>query len=127
MRKKRVLLVDDASEIRQALQQTLKNDFEVTSIATVPEALEVIASDVDLDILVTDFDLKSADRRDGLDIAQAMRAKHPGVPILMITGNDPGHPRIQELVAMPNTRILQKPFTKDLLRQALEPASGPWA
>jgi CheY-like chemotaxis protein len=125
MPKKKLFLVDDNLELREAIKRAIDKIFDVVSAGTAHEAIRYIQSEALIDVLVTDFDLGSDGKADGLEVAQAMRAKSPRVPIILVTGTHPDNPRIKELLSMPHTSIVGKPFTKAVLLEVLESASDP--
>lgn len=112
-----ILIVEDESMLREALWNHFKTHFEVITAATGEAAIEKVTSEVTIDLLITDFDLRG--KLDGLDVARAVRAKYPKVPILLLTGSDPELPRVKELLSLSKTVLFGKPFQKALLDQAV--------
>lgn len=112
-----MLLVEDDELLRSTLAHHLDADFEIISIGTGEEAIKVIGDLPKIDLLLTDFDLRG--NFDGLDVARAMRVRDPQAPILLVTGSGANLPRVKELLAMPSTAIVEKPFQIDRLDQAV--------
>ena len=80
----RVLFVDDEESIRITLPPMLESyGFMVTSVGTVPEALQRIAQER-FDGLIADLNVGSPG--DGFTIVSAMRRTHPDVVTFILTG-----------------------------------------
>lgn len=78
-----ILVVDDEANIREMLQQLLSiTDYRVTPVATVDEALRVVAADRP-QLVITDLQLEDSD---GFELAERVKAIAPEVPILLLTG-----------------------------------------
>jgi two-component system alkaline phosphatase synthesis response regulator PhoP len=79
---KKILIIEDARNIRMALEDDLKFEgYQVESAATGPEGLEK-ALDLDLDIIILDLMLPELD---GLEICKELRKRNIGTPIIMLT------------------------------------------
>jgi DNA-binding NtrC family response regulator len=80
----RVLFVDDEENIRLTLGLFLKSKgFEVTTAATVPEALRLIVQQ-SFDILIADLNVGHPG--DGFTVVSAMRRTHPQAVTFILTG-----------------------------------------
>jgi DNA-binding response OmpR family regulator len=80
----RVLFVDDEQNIRIMLGLVLQqNGFDVTSVASVPEALKLI-SQQDFDVLIADLNVGSPG--DGFTVVSAMRRTQPRAVTFILTG-----------------------------------------
>jgi len=71
-----------------------------------------------IELLVTDFDFKDA--LSGLNIARAFRARFLQLPIVLVTGNLPDDPTVQEFLSIPLTALICKPFVFADLLQTIE-------
>lgn len=92
MRKSRILIVDDDSEMRAVLQDGLESrGFEVVPAATVNEALRLISTE-SFDVLLSD--LRLPDAGDGFTLVSAIRHTQPHALTLLLTG----HPALQDAV-----------------------------
>ena len=118
----RALLVDDEPQVREALAEALRDlGWQVQQAASGGEALEKLRAGPAPDILVADIGLPGG--MNGRQLAEAARALHPSLPILLITGYagtalGPGRPLPQ------GAQLLHKPFTLGVLAgrvQALVP------
>ncbi len=79
----RILLVDDDELIRTMMEEVLQQqDFNVTTAASVPEALKLISSNV-YDVLLSD--LHMPDAGDGLTVVSAMRHANPKAVTLILS------------------------------------------
>ena len=111
-----LLLVDDSDPLRQALEQWLSHTFHVKAFSNGAAAIKYLKEGTPVDILLTDFDLRSVDTIDGLNVAEAVRTVYPECPVILMTGSSrEKFPRIDLLLAMPDTLLVDKPFEiKDL-------------
>ena len=81
---RRLLCVDDEEVIRVTLSAILSHHgFEVTTAATVGEALQLITSE-QFDVLLSDLNIGNAG--DGLTLVSAMRRTQPHAVTLILTG-----------------------------------------
>jgi len=79
---KRILIIEDASAIRMALEDDFKFEgYKVDSAATGPEGLEK-ALNLDLDIIILDLMLPGLN---GLEICKELRRRDIGTPIIILT------------------------------------------
>jgi len=79
---KRILIIEDARNIRMALEDDFKFEgYKVETASTGPEGLEK-ALDLELDIIILDLMLPELD---GLEICKELRRRNIGTPIIMLT------------------------------------------
>ena len=79
---KRILIIEDARNIRMALEDDFKLEgYKVETASTGPEGLEK-ALNLDLDIILLDLMLPGLD---GLEICKELRRRDIGTPIIMLT------------------------------------------
>jgi CheY-like chemotaxis protein len=109
----RVLLSDDDDAVRDMLRATLERDgLDVVAVASVPEALQRIATE-SFDLLLSDLHMPQAG--DGFTVVSAMRHIHPRAPTLILSG----YPAIDEALAAIRIQvdeILVKPIDVASLR-----------
>jgi DNA-binding NarL/FixJ family response regulator len=81
----RLLLADDHDLVRETLAAFLVAEgfCEVTSVATLDQALEAIAAGQPFDLVLLDYQMPGMNGLDGLARA---RAAAPGVPVAILTG-----------------------------------------
>jgi len=82
----------------------------VLEAANGPAALRLLRSGVRIDVLVTDVGLPGG--LNGRQVADAVRERRPGVPVLFITGYA-GSALESELA--PGMEVISKPFALDAL------------
>jgi len=93
-----VLIVDDQEIMLQFCERLLGDEFCFLRVADAFEARQVLAQRDDISGMLLDRDFSHADptrligpvsdvRREGLHILQWLRADHPRLPVLMVTGH----------------------------------------
>jgi len=82
---KRILIVDDALELGRLLQTVFLTIDPALAIVVVPSAEEALLESTrkPLDLLVSDIRLPGMS---GFDLVKKIRARHPGIKVLFITG-----------------------------------------
>ncbi len=109
--KGKILLVEDQTEVRSQIVDTLNEvGCEIIEAGDGTAGLKVIESEEQLNLLITDVGLPGVS---GLQLAEAARAARPNLPILLITGYV--GKSIGTLQLGPNLEVLRKPFTLDEL------------
>jgi PAS domain S-box-containing protein len=106
------LLVEDNPEVAEASAALLEQlGYEVHAAGDAQAALEA-AEARKFDLVVSDIVMAGA--MDGLDLARAIRERHPDVPVILVTGySDPAS------LADPEFAVLRKPYQlADLSRAA---------
>jgi CheY-like chemotaxis protein len=79
-----VLLVDDEVMVRETLTVSLEDaGYIVSCAAEGAEALEILASEVQVDVLVTDLSMPGMD---GLALIEKARKHRPGLSAVLLTG-----------------------------------------
>jgi len=114
----RILIIDDELTVREALADSLAEDgHAVFQAASGPEGLAQLADGVTVDVVVTDLGMPEMT---GWDVARAVRTRHPGLPVGLITGwavaleiSDEERRGVDFLIA--------KPYTMEALRAAFAP------
>jgi len=82
------LVVDDDPILRCALSAELSEaGLAVREAANADEAETVLATGAPVDIVVTDIEMPGA--HDGLALAKFVRAFHPRVPVIVVSGIPP--------------------------------------
>jgi signal transduction histidine kinase len=103
---KRILVVDDDSDIRQLLVDRLQGEgFQIEAATNGHEALEALKVHT-FDGVILDIGLPDMD---GLEILQDFRKTHPDVPVIMITATE-AEERAQTAMKHGATAYLLKPF-----------------
>ena len=105
MNEKRLLLVEDDSELRFLIAEALFDaGFEVVEAEDGDQAVELLENLEQLDVLVTDIQMPG--RLDGNDVATRARGRHPGLPVVYVSG----HPASLTNGIGPCDAFLCKPF-----------------
>jgi PAS domain S-box-containing protein len=117
---KTVLLVEDDPDVRIVTAAQLKQlGYRVHAVANGNEAIDMIESPAEIDIMLTDIVLPG-----GIDgvalVKEAMRAR-PGIGVLCMSGYDPAHTH-RKWLKVQNIEFLEKPFSSDRLAQAFQVA-----
>lgn len=120
-RSPKVLLVDDNDLMRTLLRGILRSEScevigEAKNGLIALDLVEKLAPDVVfLDVMMPEMD--------GLEVLQNVKAKHPGVRVIMITGN-PSVENVQESIQGGASGFIVKPFNTakvlDTLHKTLE-------
>jgi CheY-like chemotaxis protein len=114
---RRILVVEDDSDVIGAAAETLSDaGFEVLTAATGNEALAVLKSESDIDVLFTDVMMPGG--IDGVRLAEAGLKARPGLKVLLTSGYSEALLRDQaDLGGLP---ILPKPYHRDELLRRLQ-------
>jgi PAS domain S-box-containing protein len=114
-RKLRILLVDDDALVSMNSAYMLMDlGHSVLEASSAARALELMESDAQIDVMVTDYAMPTMN---GLDLATRIRRIKPKLPIVMATG----YAELPPSVVISFQR-LAKPFTQKELAEALEAA-----
>jgi PAS domain S-box-containing protein len=99
----RVLLADDDEQVREVIAEALGDSgCAVTAVSSGPAVLEALRASA-FEVVVIDFAMPGMN---GADTAALVRAEHPGLPILFITGRFD----LPALRGISGAAVLQKPF-----------------
>ncbi|MFC7396107.1 LuxR C-terminal-related transcriptional regulator [Chelatococcus sp. GCM10030263] len=83
-----IVIADDHPLYRGALQQTITTlmpGAKVIDVGTFDEAVAVLAEAGEVDLVLLDLTIPGAQRLSGLIY---LRAQHPGIPVVIVSGND---------------------------------------
>jgi len=118
-----VLLVDDREEVRAVVERGLASGgYLVRACASVAEAEAALSEEnARFDVLLSDVVLPDGN---GLDLAAAMRARNPGVGVLLMSGHADGK-LDRSAIREKGCSFIGKPFEiRDLLQVLHEATSG---
>lgn len=115
-----VFVLDDDVAVCRILNRMLSlEEYEVRTSQSVEEAVTVI-EEKPFDAYVLDYRLRDGT---GLDVAEQLRSKGSGAPIILMSGYD-----MSEITPQAETLrvfdIIQKPFSRDELCNALKKSIG---
>ncbi|MEJ5989132.1 response regulator [Ramlibacter sp. PS3R-8] len=113
-----VAIVDDEESVRQALGRLVRSaGFQVRTFGSGSEFLGSLA---DCSPCCVVLDLRMP-HMTGVDVQRALLASRPGVPVVIITGDDTPEIRRQTL-AYGATAYLRKPVDETMLLDAIQRA-----
>jgi DNA-binding response OmpR family regulator len=104
----RVLILDDAAEMRETLQELLRQGGHVTAAMSGEAFRAEMAQDCDL--LVTDLYMPG---REGLEIIAELHRIAPCLKILAISGGTAKDLMLKTAHRLGASKVLAKPFTPD--------------
>ncbi|MEA1674476.1 ATP-binding protein [Nitrospirillum sp. BR 11163] len=111
---RQILLVEDNPAVSRVMQDMVEAlGFHVLAATTADAAQSLLADRPDISLMVSDIVLPGG--RDGLELAQAVRHLHPGLPVLLVSGYGD---RVAEAESL-GFVIVPKPLDSTHLRQAL--------
>ncbi len=115
--KQRLLIVDDDPTIVQCIIYLLGDEYAITAVSSGREAVGIVKSTEDIDLIVLDYRL---DDVSGIDALREIRRMNDAVPVIFVTGFG-----TEEVVvkAFKNGAddYLKKPFGYIELRDKIEP------
>jgi CheY-like chemotaxis protein len=113
----KLLLVDDDEAVRYMLATVLeKHGYEVTTAASVPEALKLISSG-SYDVLLSDLHMPG--KGDGLTVVSAMRHANPKAITILLSAF-PEMDAAAQAILLHTDQILIKPINIPALIEAIE-------
>lgn len=103
--KKNVLLVEDDPALRMVMREVLKDEFDVEEADNGADGIAKGLSEGN-DLIILDYKLP---KKDGLQVIEAVKAAHPNIPVIVLTGylNPQSEAQFNELGA---SKIFPKPF-----------------
>ncbi|MDJ0391626.1 PAS domain S-box protein [Roseomonas sp. E05] len=102
-----VLLVDDEEAVRGTAAERLRElGYRVLEVADGPAALDLLDGGAQADLLITDVGLPGG--MNGRQVAEAVRERVPGLPVMFITG-------YAGTALPPGAEVIGKPFELDTL------------
>jgi signal transduction histidine kinase len=112
---RRVLVVDDEADCRDTISAMLvASGFNAYTAESGEAALRLVDSGTDFHVLLVDFEMPGIN---GLELAQAVRARRPSIPVVFFTGGDGA-------TISGERWVLTKPFVSRTLINTLRAALG---
>ena len=100
-----ILLVEDHDDFRHTIRVRLEADqYRVVDAADGHDAIR-LWREHHPDLIITDFNMP---RMNGLDVIQAVAARQPALPIILMSGGIEEHLRLCILKHYPSVRYLPK-------------------
>jgi signal transduction histidine kinase/ActR/RegA family two-component response regulator len=116
----RILLVDDDDLVLMTIARTLESlDYEVKTAGSAQEALRVLNTSPQVDLLMTDIML--GDGLGGPELAREVERRRPGLPVLFMSGFQQNKLERSGFV-ISEVSFLSKPFRKTDLAPAVRAA-----
>jgi two-component system, NtrC family, response regulator HydG len=116
-----VLVIDDEIQVCKILHRMLSMDqYQVQTSHSVADALRCI-EEKPFDVYVVDYKLPDGC---GLDVAERIRSKGSEAPIILLSGQDPSAVDLSAK-RLRLFKILQKPFSREMIVNAVKKAIGP--
>ncbi len=109
MQKPNILLVDDDPALRDSLSLVLKQEFEVSALATGEEALDLLrthSARVECDVLLLDVMMPGLD---GIELLKQVKSLHPDLPVVMVSASNTIR-TATDAMKLGAIDFLQKPF-----------------
>jgi CheY-like chemotaxis protein len=115
----RILLADDNEELRRSITHVLEEaGYLVLGVASGNEALQLLNSSTDFDLLITDLVMPDMA---GLELITVLKKSHPTLSIVAISGAFDGQ-FLQAAKGLGVQETLEKPFSQAELLQTVESA-----
>jgi two-component system, cell cycle sensor histidine kinase and response regulator CckA len=110
-----ILLVEDEDMVRAVAERALtRNGYTVITATNGEEALEVLASRDDIDLLVSDVVMPVMD---GPTMVRQARADNPALPVLFMSGY--AEEQLRKTIDLDRMAFLPKPFSVQQLAEAV--------
>ena len=94
----------------------LRPDIEVSKAGNFGDALKLVSESADIDLVILDLDMPGMNGLEGL---KTMRARHPDVPIVMLSGVAKPH-HVREALNLGAAGFLSKHLSGEVMLGALE-------
>jgi PAS domain S-box-containing protein len=111
-----VLAVDDTSANLVALEAVLGGEYNVVRANSGPEAIAILESGVDIDIILMDVQMPMLDGYETAERIQKMESAR-NIPIVFVTAVYRDDPWVQRGYEAGGIDYFSKPFNPDLLRK----------
>ena len=120
----RVLVVEDEAAVRKATCRILEEaGFDVLAARNGAEALDLVKG-APVDVVVSDVVMPGG--LNGADLAEGLRADHPDLGVVLVTGHSRDH--LDRFGQLPDgIQVLQKPYVASVLVQAVRRGLEPQA
>ncbi len=111
----RILVIDDEAALVRAYRRLLGRRHAVVVAYGGAEALDILASDQDFDLILCDLMMPGTD---GKDVYDSLQRSHPAlVERIVFVSGGPTSSRTRDFVRQPGLVMLDKPLTTEALNQ----------
>jgi CheY-like chemotaxis protein len=116
-RARSILIVDDEPLVLRTVKTIVERaGFEAVTAADGQAALEICGRRPTIGLVLTDVKMPGMD---GIELARSVGEKHPGIPVLLMTGFANGYPNlnaeIRRAANVSRLEVVFKPFTPSQL------------
>lgn len=112
----RVLLVDDEANILNGYKRIFRQQFTVLTASGGVEALQILKSEEDIPVIITDMRMPEMD---GLELLKRVKVEYPEMIRIMLTGNADQQTAIIAINEGEIFRFHTKPCTPEVLAQTI--------
>jgi DNA-binding NtrC family response regulator len=116
--KRRVLIVDDETGVRESLRMVLKDTYEPVAVGSASDALDTLVTG-SFDVVLLDIVMPGMD---GLELLEEVRSRYPRVPVVMLTATKTVKTAVGAM-KLGAFDYVTKPFDVDELRVILDKAT----
>jgi CheY-like chemotaxis protein len=117
----RILVIDDEEMIRNLAEKILvKGGFDVVSVASGEEAVELVDKDGSFDALLLDYTLPGMT---GVETLAEIRKSHPDIPCILSSGQPLDNSCLSPGLES-RTSFLEKPYRANILIEAVKARLG---
>lgn len=116
---KRVLFVDDDAIILRVMRRSLGDVYDVFVANSGHAAIEILANEGPFDCLVSDMRMP---QMDGVELVNRVEKGHPGLPCIILTGNQDEESELRAKNDCNAFRLLNKPCPRDEIIESIEEA-----
>ena len=113
----RVLLVDDEFEVLAVLEALLDDDWEVHTAQSGKEALEILHSDVPIDLVITD---QRMPEMTGVELLSSLGDSHPDLYRMVLTAYSDVEPIVAAINQGKVDQFILKPWDPEAIRRLVE-------
>lgn len=116
--KKHILAVDDSESILAVVSTTLEEEYEVITASDGLQAIQILESNANIDLIITDLNMPHADGIQVIKKARSLSA-YALKPILMLTTESQAQKK-QEAKDAGATGWIVKPFEPEKLKEVVK-------
>jgi response regulator RpfG family c-di-GMP phosphodiesterase len=117
---KPALLIDDDTSVLRGLRRALSAKTEIDVCASGEEAIRAIESGREFSVFICDYQMPGLN---GIDTLEALRARAPSVPRILLTGHANAHNLREGVNRAEIFRIIEKPCSLAMLENAIYDAT----
>jgi len=119
MRQHAILIVDDEKSVLNAIARVLRREpYTLLAAESADEGLKLLEAR-DVNLVVSDYNMP---KMNGLDFLRAIRARHPHILTIMLTGQAELQIAVQAINEAGVYKFIQKPWNNEDLRITIQRA-----